>query len=263
MSLNSSNSNPTDTSMMRPKGSHRGWILLFTLPLWVLLSFVAAQLLVSGLVQVLDLASVSLSAVNPNVLNTSFAALIYLLTLLIAIGVPWIANKKYRLSLDDIGLGRLPTWTDIWMTPVGLIVYFILTTVLIAAATSLFPSFDVKEVQDTGFADLNFRYEYIVAFITLVVIAPIAEEILFRGYLFGKLLKVVPIWIAVLATSLLFGFVHGAWNVAIDTFALSIILCVLRLTTGSLWAPIMLHMTKNGIAFYLLFINPSLLTTLG
>jgi membrane protease YdiL (CAAX protease family) len=102
-----------------------------------------------------------------------------------------------------------------------------------------------------------------LAFVTLVVVAPIAEEIIFRGYMYGKLKKFVPIWVAILATSLLFGAVHGAWNLAIDTFALSIVLCSLREFTGNIWASILLHMVKNGIAFYILFIYPTLLTTLG
>jgi membrane protease YdiL (CAAX protease family) len=71
------------------------------------------------------------------------------------------------------------------------------------------------------------------------------------------------VWLAILITSTLFGLIHGAWNVGIDTFALSIVLCVVRLKTGSLWASILIHMTKNAIAFYLLFINPLLLHTLG
>ena len=93
-----------------------------------------------------------------------------------------------------------------------------------------------------------------LAFITLVVIAPVAEEVLFRGYLYGKLKKYVPVWAAILITSALFGLIHGTWNVAVDTFALSIILCLLRESTGGIWASILLHMIKNGIAFYFLFI---------
>jgi len=125
--------------------------------------------------------------------------------------------------------------------------------------TTLFPWIDVNQVQDTGFSNLGQRYEYILAFLTLVVIAPVAEEAIFRGYLYGKVKKFVPIWVAILATSLLFGFIHGAWNLAIDTFALSIILCILRESTGSIWSSILLHMAKNSIAFYVLFINPLLL----
>ena len=97
----------------------------------------------------------------------------------------------------------------------------------------------------------------------LVIIAPVAEELLFRGYLLGKLRKHAPLWVAILVTSVIFGAIHLAWNVGIDVFALSIVLCVVRVVSGSLWPSIMLHMLKNGLAFYLLFINPTVLSTLG
>jgi membrane protease YdiL (CAAX protease family) len=53
-----------------------------------------------------------------------------------------------------------------------------------------------------------------------------------------------------------FGAVHGQWNVAIDVFSLSLIMCGLREITGNIWAGALLHMLKNGLAFYILFINP-------
>jgi hypothetical protein len=71
------------------------------------------------------------------------------------------------------------------------------------------------------------------------------------------------VWAAIIITSLLFGAVHGQWNVAIDVFVLSLVLCSLREVTGNIWAGVLLHMLKNGLAFYLLFINPSLLHTIG
>src|SRR5690606_3821612 len=117
--------------------------------------------------------------------------------------------------------------------------------------------------QQTGFAQITTQAEYIIAFVSLVVVAPVAEEVLFRGYLLGKLRKYVPLWGAILITSVLFGIVHFQWNVGIDVFALSIVLCILRVVSRGLWAPIMLHMLKNGVAYYFLFINPTLLSTLG
>jgi membrane protease YdiL (CAAX protease family) len=162
----------------------------------------------------------------------------------------------------EIGLDRLPTWTEIFITPAGFVIYFILSAVLMLVFSTMIPIIDLTQVQDVGFDQLNHRYEYLLAFSTLVILAPIAEEILFRGYLFGKLKKNVPIWLAIITTSIVFGMFHGAWNIGIDTFALSIVLCLLRQATGSLWPSILLHMLKNSIAFYILFINPVLSTML-
>jgi membrane protease YdiL (CAAX protease family) len=238
-------------------------LMVFAIPTWVGVSFFAAQALVLGVAWLLTRVNVPLSSINEALLSTISTALVYILTLLLVIGLPWLINKNNKTSLNDIGLKNLPTWMDIFITPAGFIVYLILSAFLIMLATNFLPGFDANQIQEVGFSGLSQRYEFILAFVVLVVIVPISEEVLFRGFLFGKLLKKIPIWAAVMVTSVLFAFLHGAWNVAIDTFALSIVLCVLRQITGSIWPSILLHMTKNGIAYYFLFINTSFLTTLG
>lgn len=261
MSQNSSDIAPTEqTEVGRP--TRRKWWMVIVIPAWVFVSFFAAQVITGGIVWLLVQLHVPLASLNQAVLNATLAAVLYVVTLVLVIGLPWLVKKHYT-TRQDIGLTRLPSWMDILVTPAGLIVYLIVSSLLILLATNVLPGFDVSQPQDTGFDQLGLRYEYVLAFLTLVVIAPVAEEILFRGYLYGKLKKFVPVWLAIMATSILFGLVHGAWNLAIDTFALSVVLCLLREVTGSIWAPILLHMTKNGIAFYLLFINPTLFTTLG
>ncbi len=240
----------------------RRTVLLIALLAWVFVSFAMAQVVIVALIWLLKLIHVPFGAIDPTVLETAIAALIYIVTLGLVIGLPWLLKKR-KTTLNDVGLDRLPTWTDVLMAPAGLVIYFVLSASLTFLATSFLPWFNASQPQDTGFSQLNFGYEYFLAFITLVVIAPVAEETIFRGYLLGKLRKFVPVWVAILATSVLFGAVHGAWNLAIDTFALSVVMSLLRQNTGSLWASILLHMTKNGIAFYILFINPTLLHTLG
>lgn len=231
------------------------------LPLWVLASFVLVQVVLYLVTLGLHAVGISFRSANENVLNAAFGAIVYVLTIAMVVGLPLLI-KKYKTSREDIGLSRLPSWLDILLAPAGFIIYLVISAIFILIASQL--SFiNLDQVQDTGFSQLTQGYEYLVAFLTLVVIAPVAEEILFRGFLFGKLRKHVPIWVAILITSLLFAFVHGAVNVGIDVFALSIVLCLLRLVSGTIWPSILLHMLKNSIAFYLLFINPTLLTTLG
>ena len=93
-----------------------------------------------------------------------------------------------------------------------------------------------------------------VAFIALVVIAPIAEEIVFRGWLYGKLRVNIPKWVAILITSLVFGAIHMQWNVGITVFAMSVVNCILREITGTIYAGTLVHMINNGVAFYLVYV---------
>jgi len=232
------------------------------LPVWVVAGFVAAQVVIGQLLSLAHLLGISFSNVNQAIFSTVISVTIYLLTLLIVIGLPW-AVKKYRTTRQELGLTRLPNWTDMLLAPLGFIIYILLSAFFTYLAMTYLKFINFDQAQETGFSQLGQRYEYILAFVSLVVIAPIAEEILFRGYLLGKLRQHLSTWIAVLITSVVFAAVHLAWNVGIDVFALSLVLCVLRITSKSLWPSILLHMIKNGIAFYFLFINPYLLTTLG
>ncbi len=240
---------------------HYKWWILLALPAWIFVSFILAQQIINGLEWLLKALNASTLSINSAVLSAISAALLYTITFIIAVGVPWFFGK-YQTNKEDIGITRLPSWTDILISPAGLIVYLIVSSLLTLLASHVIPGFDINQAQDVGFDQLGSRLEYIAAFVTLVIIAPLAEEGLFRGYLYGKLKKTNQIWIAIIVTSVTFGALHGAWNLAVDTFALSVILCLLRESTGSLWASILLHMTKNGIAFYFLFINPLILATL-
>ena len=238
------------------------WLVALGLPAWVLLAFMLVQLFLGAILAALGAAGVDLSGINASVQTTVLGGIIYLVTLIVVIGVPWLVLKK-KTTLQEIGLQEGPRWRDIGLAPLGYIAYLFLAALLLLIAQQFLTFIDFNQAQDVGFEGLRLQYEYILAFTMLVVIAPVAEEILLRGYLFAKLRARLPLWIAIFITSFLFALVHFAWNVGIDTFALSIVLCLLVVWSKSLWPAILLHMLKNFVAFYFLFINPNLLTTLG
>lgn len=249
------------------KPAWRWWALLY-IPVWVVFSFALAQVVIYLLVQALLFIHVPLANIDEATFQALLSAVIYILSLLIAIGVPlWL--RKRQTTREELGLMRLPRWMDMLLAPAAFIIYGLLSAIILWVASTALPNINWQQAQQVGFSSLHARYEYLLAFITLVVVAPLAEETLFRGYLFGKLRTRVPVWAAVLVTSLVFGGLHLGislplqWNVAFDTFALSIILCGLRLVTGSIWAGVLLHMLKNGIAYYILFVDQSLLRIMG
>ncbi|MBQ9180710.1 CPBP family intramembrane metalloprotease [Candidatus Saccharibacteria bacterium] len=151
-----------------------------------------------------------------------------------------------------LGLTGLPTWMDVGLGPVGFIVGTLIAVIL-AAVFSLFPWFDAEQAQQTGFTIYMNSGEKALAFIVLCVLAPVVEEIIFRGWLYGNLREKLKAPAAILITSLIFGILHFQWNVGVNVFALSIVLCGLREVTGTIYAGIFTHMIKNGVAFYLLY----------
>jgi len=227
------------------------WHYLVVLPAWVLFSFMASILLTSGILWVLDFINLSFEYwFKPSVYQAIISSFIFILSITITIGVPyWL--KRQKTTLDDLGLAKLMTWTDIGLAPVTFIAYLLTVATVMGVVVTVFPDFPINEVQDTGFSPFGSRLDSMMAFLTLVVVAPVAEEVLFRGYLYGKLKRYVPVVWAAVATSALFALVHFQWNVALDVFVLSLFLCGLRSLTGSIWASILLHMTKNGVAYFI------------
>lgn len=237
------------------------WLMILVFPIWLVASFFLSQLIISAILIVLKFFGISSGMFNQTIFNSFIDVLVYSMTLLLLI-LPYYI-KKDCLKLSDVGFKRLMSWGDILLSIAGLFIYLILSSCLILLISKIFPYFDINQTQETGFDNLYRNYEYILAFLVLVVIVPVAEETLFRGFLYDRLKKYAPIWLSVLITSLTFGLLHMQPSLIIDTFALSVVLCVLREITGSIWAPILLHMIKNGIAFFILFIYPLILTTLG
>ena len=83
------------------------------------------------------------------------------------------------------------------------------------------------------------------------IVAPICEELLFRGFIFRTLSNWRGPWPAALATGALFGLVHGLSAPAVDLLPLAllgVVLCLLYQWTGSLYPCIAVHMINNAIA---------------
>lgn len=83
----------------------------------------------------------------------------------------------------------------------------------------------------------------------MVVLAPILEELLFRGYFF-KAWRHSRLGLrgTLLLTSVLFAGAHWAqwhWKLLAPIFLLSVILGLVRERTGSVWVPIILHSLCN------------------
>ncbi|MEA2391670.1 MAG: protease family protein [Solirubrobacteraceae bacterium] len=92
----------------------------------------------------------------------------------------------------------------------------------------------------------------LVAVAVLVcVIAPIAEEVLFRGFFFPALSGWRGPWIAAAITGVVFGAVHAVGSplgFLVPLAFLGFVLCVLRWRTASLYPGIALHAANNGLA---------------
>ncbi len=274
------------------KGAWRAILKCVALGVWTWLVLIGVQLVV-GSVMVLILGA---KQVTKPLWTSVYSALSYTLAMLILLFLTpklldlgafcrrkWAARKasqknaegglkargelrltgvKHKLpTREELGLKGMPTWTDIGLAPIGYIVANLLT-VGISLVFQLFPWYNAEEAQDVGYSTFLVGTDRIMAFLILVVVAPIVEEVIFRGWLYGKLREMLgekagkwgSIAIAILIVSLLFGILHGQWNVGVTVFAMSVVVCALREITGTIYAGILVHMIRNGLGFYLLYV---------
>lgn len=80
-----------------------------------------------------------------------------------------------------------------------------------------------------------------------VVVAPLTEEVLFRGYLYPVAKRFVGRLPAILFGSLIFAVAHNNAMALIPLFTLGVLLTLAYEFTGSLWAPISIHVLFNGL----------------
>lgn len=110
------------------------------------------------------------------------------------------------------------------------------------------------------FIEIESRDERVRFFVMAIILAPLAEEILFRGFLYAWLKSHWPRWMALLVTAVLFGAMHQHWPVFLPLFLLGILLGFLYELTGSLWTCIGLHALFNAVTLTVAMNYPELVT---
>jgi membrane protease YdiL (CAAX protease family) len=78
-----------------------------------------------------------------------------------------------------------------------------------------------------------------------VVLAPIGEELMFRGVTMRQARKAVPFWVANLLQAFLFGVFHLNWIQGIYAFALGLVLGVVCEKGGSIYYSLLFHILFN------------------
>ena len=94
--------------------------------------------------------------------------------------------------------------------------------------------------------------------LSVVVFAPVCEELLFRGVLYPSLRDLGHRRMAIAASSLLFAAIHGSLALMLPLTVLAVVLVWLYEKTGSIIAPILMHAAFNAINFAMIKLIPQI-----
>lgn len=167
--------------------------------------------------------------------------------ILAALGV---ARQAGPVTVEALGLRAVASRTAIaWTVGVGVAFYAALT-----AYSALVRADAEQDVLETLGADQSTGL-LIAAAVLVIVLAPFAEEILFRGFMYRSLRNRLGPLAASLVIGAVFGSIHysGPETLALipPLVALGVAFCVLYERTGSLYPAIALHAINNALTFSL------------
>jgi membrane protease YdiL (CAAX protease family) len=175
--------------------------------------------------------------------NLIWYALIFLflyVTLGVLRGLPFWSSLGWTRLKSDISVGRAGPWIY-FLSGCGLAVF-------VAVASSRVHGKENMPIQEL----FKNRNSAILLMAMAVLIAPLVEETVFRGYLyplFAKSFGVVP---GVLLTGVLFGLMHGAqlgwtWGIVALLIFVGVIFTFARAYTGTVLASFLLHLGYNSM----------------
>lgn len=163
----------------------------------------------------------------------------------------WILKVRRKLATWLQAYGLVVRWRDWWALFVGIGLQIGAALALTALASLL--AFDAPEqTVATTITDLEAVWPKVVAVIAVVILAPVTEEIVFRGMLLSRMLRSYSYHVAVVFSGFVFAAVHvlldpAAWYAAIGLFPVGVVLGYLALATGDLSRAIWAHAGINGL----------------
>jgi len=180
-------------------------------------------------------------------------ALITVVQTLVMIAMVWFLTRAKdgltrtrMLALEPIGIRRLLFWVAVTIGGVFLL--------------SEIPMLLFDFGQETALDWLTLLQPAWLAVLLLVVLAPLSEELLFRGFIFGGLAPSVvgPIG-AIVLSSAIFAVIHVqySWLIMTQIFIYGCVFGVVRWRSGSLWPPMIAHGLINGLAAVMFFLGQS------
>lgn len=169
--------------------------------------------------------------------------------LILQIGMLWFMLKKYKIKISALGLRKFP----ILRSTIYIVSFYFLFAISILSAylivSIVLPSIDINQPQDHIFEFGTKGIGYIISFIVAVLIAPVIEEIYYRGFIFPAISKKTGYLLGAIISSSIFGLLHFQLNIIIYTFILGLFLSFMYYKLRSIFPGIILHFLNNFIAF--------------
>lgn len=129
----------------------------------------------------------------------------------------------------------------------------IIFTILLSILQSYFPAWFRSYTNRTAVFTLG---NQMVTVLYVLLVAPVSEELIFRGAILERVQRDFPFWLANVFQALLFGIYHTNLIQGLYAFALGLVLGLVRLSAGTVTASIAAHSLFNATSYVLQWMFP-------
>lgn len=159
----------------------------------------------------------------------------------------YLARRIGRDAAPWLQFRRLPARTLLLSTFAAAMAFYVVVGLYAALVTQS----GEQDTLETLGADRSVVW-LVAAAVLVIWIAPVCEELFFRGFFYGTLRTSLGVAPAALAAGLLFGVIHFTGTDTLPLLPvlawLGVVLCLVYEKTGSLWPAIGVHIVNNTLA---------------
>lgn len=159
--------------------------------------------------------------------------------------------KKYQISWQDFGFKKISLKKTLTVASMVFLVGLLMQNGLVAGMEAI----GIAPVSaDSGMETIihDKILPFWSVFLFVVIIAPLMEETIFRGFLLKSFFGKFNPWWAIAFSSLLFAAAHLSFTLLPLYFLMGVLLALVYLRTGSLWPGITFHAINNLAALLIL-----------
>ena len=165
-------------------------------------------------------------------------------------GVVWFLHLRGK-TMHQIGW-KAPENAQVYISAV---IFGVVTCsfmlVVSGVLTQIFPQWATTQNVIETTLQVNSSWGLLVSFLSVGIMAPLCEEVLFRGYLYHAVHVRFGKWASVIIVSFLFAIVHGQWFQLFPLFMAGVFLNWFYLRSESLIATVLMHSAWNTFSLFL------------
>jgi len=216
----------------------------------LLISFLLAAILIPVTLIILDLTGIS-DIIEKSEQKGVYLVLIFILQwIIILVPMLVLTHKKYKIKAKYFGIKKIGILKTIGLIFTAYILYLsisLLITTFILYTGLKIPGYQIQEEIVPMFGTDTFSL--VVAGILIVGLAPIIEEIFFRGFLLRTLANKSGVFLGSIVSAAIFAVFHMQWQSIIPIFILGLIINSIVIKSRSIIPAIGFHIFNNALAF--------------